>query len=102
MLLDFCSTENDISPGRNINDLELNLSNHDDPLKFFKALENNYMIKTLKLFTLEPLGKPDKTISVADKFRSKRICTEIMLNLKSDRFKCAKDKNFEVFYPDYA
>ena len=102
MILDFCSTQNDSSHGQSINDLELNLSNQDDPIKFFKALDKNYMIKTLKLNTSKSLSKPEKTLLVANNFRRQRICTEITLNTKWGKFKCADNKNFEVYYPDYA
>ena len=100
MLLEFCSTEIEKSPGRNINDLELNLQKSEDALRFFKALEKNYMIKTLKLYTSKSLGYNKKIEEVVDNYRRKRIATEICLNSGIQRFWDPKNKCFEVFYPE--
>ena len=101
MILEFWSTENENSPGRNINDLELNLSNHDDPGKFLNALNKNYMIKTWRLFTKVSLSWVKEICETAEEFRNKRIATEIVLNAGIQRFRYPKVKWFEVYYPDY-
>ena len=101
MLLKFWSTENENSYGRNINDLELNLSNNCDPEKFLQTLSKNYMIKTCKLITKVSLSRDKKIGATAEEFRNKRVATEIVLNAKIQRFKNQKAKCFEVFYPDY-
>ena len=101
MILEFWSTENENSPGRNINDLELNLSKHDDPGKFLNALNKNYMIKTWRLFTTISLSRVKKIGETAEEFRNKRVATEIVLNSEIQRFRNPNVKCFEVFYPDY-
>ena len=100
MLINIWSTENENSLGRNINDLELNLRDSEDVLRFFKALDQNYMIKTLRLHTSKSLGYNKKIEEVADQFRDKRIATEIWLNSGIKRFRDSKNKCFEVFYPE--
>ena len=100
MLLEFCSTEEENSRGRNINHLELNLQNSDDVLKFFKALNKNYMIKTLRLYWPESLGNNKEIEEVADEFRRVRIATEVSLNSEIKRFRDPKSKCFEILYPE--
>ena len=100
MILNYCSSEDNNSYGRCIHDLELNLENTEDVFKLFKALDNNYMIKTLKLFTESPIKKSKEIEKVASRFRDNRISTEISLNLKNKKFRDQHNKYFETFYPD--
>ena len=100
MVLEFWSTENEKSPGRNINDLDLNLSNHEGPRKFLRALDKNYTIKTCRLFTKVSLGRCKKFGEEVEEFRNKRVATEIVLNSGIQRFRDPSLKCFEIFYPD--
>ena len=100
MLLEFWSTEEENSRGRNINHLELNLQNCNDVLKFFKALNKNYMIKTLRLYWSESIDTNKEIEEVAYEFRRVRIATEVSLNSEIKRFKDPKSKCFEIFYPE--
>ena len=101
MILKFWSTKNRHSPGRNINHLELNLSNHDDPGKFLNALKKNYMIKTCRLFTKVSLNWVKKIGETAEEFRNKRVATEIVLKAGIQRFGNLNAKSYEIVYPDY-
>ena len=81
-----------------IRDLELNLLNNDFVFKVFRSLDNNYMIKTVRLIS-------DKKITpeiqeYAEEFRSKRVGVEIALNSKKKLYKNLENKSCEMHYPD--
>ena len=93
LLLNYLRADNNSGSQLKINDLEINLENGTDPKQFLKALEHNYMIKTVKLITPKHVKVDSSTERLAEKFRNKRIATEIGLNCDNKRFRISQKKN---------
>ena len=79
-------------------DLELKLQNTKDVERILQALKENYIIKTVRLNTLNKVEP--STLNLAKEFRNKRISTEISINCNDRRFRICEKKNVELFYPD--
>ena len=77
--------------------IDLKLGNINDVGLILEALQNNFLIKTVRLETEE---KVDSEIEkLAEEFKSKRIGVEVWVNVKDKRYKKQEDKWIEIFYP---
>ena len=97
LLVEFWSSES-FSLANKLNDIELKLNNTKDVKRILEALQNNFMIKTVRLKTDERVDLEIEKL--AEEFRSKRVGTEIGLNCKNKRFRTCEDKWVEIFYPN--
>lgn len=81
-----------------LRDLELTLGNNAFVLRILKSLENNYMIKTIRLSCHEPVSK--EIIEYARWFKSQRVGLDMSFNSKLKEFRALNKKVSESYYPD--
>lgn len=79
-----------LKTNKRLRDLELNLQSNETVVRFLKAVEKNYMIKTIRLMSPNPITK--EIAEIARSIRDKRVGVEIALNSKSKEFKSLKKK----------
>ena len=97
LIVDFWS-KNQENFGSKLIDLELILQNTKDVERILIALKDNYMIKTIRLNTMNKVE--ESTVRTAQEFRQKRVSTEIGINWSDRRFRICDKKTVELFYPD--
>ena len=84
-----------------LRDLELAVKTAKDTKMLLEALEDNFMIKTVRLVTAKASQKTDEaTDQLIENFQNSRVGTEIRVNSNNPKFKKTKTSSIEVFYPD--
>lgn len=90
-ILDFCKYNT------NLRDLEIKVDECDYASDVFEALSNNYVIKTLRVYSVKAARKD--IVEEAAEFKSKRIALDLQLNTKDPRFASTKKRSSEFYYP---
>ena len=89
-----------LSENSNLRDLELTLNcDKSYTLQILDSLQNNYMLKTLRLHDKHDRLDNTKIANKLESFRSKRIAMEIAVNCNLGKFKSLKKKQVETYYP---
>ena len=87
-----------IESNTKIRDLELVLPNNNSVFNVLKALEHNYMICTVRVFSKHQIS--NEMLKYMKLFRAQRVGVEISLNTPRKLFRSIEDKSTEMYYPD--
>ena len=87
-----------IESNTKIRDLELVVPNNSYVFSILKALQNNFMIKTIRVMSKHQIS--NEMLQYMKKFRAQRIGVEIALNTQKKLFRAVEDKSTEMYYPD--